>query len=296
MKRLMLVLISGCSLLSLQAQNHSNPGSNHGNSFEELNYLLPTPNTYRTASGAPGPNYWQQRADYDIAVELDEPTNTITGSETVTYFNNSPNPLSFLWLQLDENFHNPTSESNLSNTSKMQNRMTDVQLTNLEPSRKLDGYGVNITRATNAAGQALKYTINQTMMRLELPMVLSPGQKFSFKLNWNFKIPDKLTRYGRGGYEYFADDDNNLYSIAQFFPRMAVYSDFQGWQTLQFTSGSEFALNFGNYKVSITVPADHIIAATGECQNYKSLLTGDQYARWIKAQTSKEPVEVVTLD
>jgi hypothetical protein len=124
------------------------------------------------------------------------------------------------------------------------------------------------------------------MMRVELPATLKPGEKFAFKLNWNFKIPDKLTRYGRGGFEHFADDDNNLYSIAQFYPRMAVYSDYQGWQTLQFTSGAEFALNFGNFKVSITVPADHIIAATGECENLRSVLTSTQLSRWQKAQTS----------
>ena len=296
MKKVMSVCLLVLCVYGAQSQHQSNPGSNHGNSFEDLNYLLPTPNNYRTASGAPGPNYWQQRADYDISVELDEPNNTLTGSETITYFNNSPTPLTYLWLQLDENFHNPASESNHATTGKMQNRMTDVQLSNLEPWRKLEGYGVNITSATDATGKTLSYTINQTMMRLELPMTLSPGQKFAFKLKWNYKIPDKLTRYGRGGFEYFADDDNNLYSIAQFYPRMAVYSDFQGWQTLQFTSGAEFALNFGNFKVSITVPSDHIVAATGECQNYKNLLTGDQFARWTKAQTSKEPVEVVTLD
>lgn len=296
MKRLLcfLALVPlGCSAVIAQVQ--SNPNSNHGNRFEELNFLLPTPNVYRTASGAPGPSYWQQRADYDIAVELDEPNNVLTGSETVTYYNNSPNPLRFLWLQLDENFHNPSSDNNLANTSQMDNRMTNDQLEKLEPWRRLQGYGVNITKATDGSFRPLKYTINQTMMRIELPETLNPGQKFVFRLSWNFRIPDKLTRYGRGGFEYFADDDNNLYSIAQFYPRMAVYSDFQGWQTLQFTSGAEFALNFGNFKVSITVPADHIVAATGECQNYKSLLTPEQYNRWQQAQTAKQPIEIVTL-
>jgi hypothetical protein len=295
-KTLVVIGLTITSLFNAEAQNQSNPGSNHGNSFEELNYLLPTPNEYRTASGAPGARYWQQRADYDIAVELDELNNILTGSETITYFNNSPNPLSYLWLQVDENFHNPTSESNHTGTGKMQPRMTDADLVKLEPWRKLQGYGVNITKATDGVGNPLKFTINQTMMRVEMPAVLKPGQKFVFKLTWNYKIPDKLTRYGRGGFEYFADDDNNLYSIAQFYPRMAVYSDFQGWQTLQFTSGAEFALNFGNFKVSITVPADHIVAATGECQNLKSLLTTAQFNRWQQAQTAKEPVEIVTLD
>lgn len=291
-----LLLITGFGLTSLGNAQLSNPGSNHGNRFEELSYLLATPNEYRTASGAPGPKYWQQRADYDISVEVDEPNNVLTGSETITYYNNSPNSLGYLWLQLDENYHNPSSESNYAGSSHIEPRMTDAQLTNLEPWRKLQGYGVNITRVTDNGLRSLKYTINQTMMRVDLPAPLLPGQRFVFRLEWNFKIPDKLTRGGRGGYEHFAEDDNNLYSIAQFYPRMAVYSDFQGWQTLQFTSGAEFALTFGNFKVNITVPADHIIAATGECQNYKSVLTAAQFSRWQQAQTAKQPIEIVTLD
>ena len=295
MKKLLICCVCFCfSYLTARSQL-SNPGSNHANRFEELNYLLATPNEYRTASGAPGPKYWQQRADYDISVELDEPNKVLKGTETVTYFNNSPNPLNYIWLQLDENYHNPASDNNYTNTSRMDSRMTDAQLTNLEPWRKLQGYGMNITRATDAAFRPLKYTINQTMMRIDLPNTLNPGQRFVFKLTWNYKIPDKLTRYGRGGYEHFAEDDNNLYSIAQFYPRLAVYSDFQGWQTIQFTSGAEFALTFGNFKVSITVPADHIVASTGECRNYRNVLTAAQFKRWQQAQTAKDPVEVVTL-
>ncbi len=274
----------------------NNPGVNHGNKFEELNYLLASPNEYRTASGAPGPKYWQQRADYDMALEIDEPNNLLKGSETITYYNNSPTPLTYLWMQIDENFHNPNSDNNHSGNSTMQNRMSDAQLTNLEPWRKLQGYGVNITRVADAALRPLVYTINQTMMRIDLPSALQPGQSFVYKIDWNYKINDKATRGGRGGYEFFAVDSNNLYSITQFYPRMAVYSDFQGWQTLQFIGGPEFALCFGNFKVNITVPADHIVAATGECQNYKNLLTSAQYSRWQQAQSSSQPIEVVTLD
>ena len=275
---------------------YNNPGVNHGNKFEELNYLLASPNEYRTASGAPGPKYWQQRADYDMAVEIDEPNNVLRGSETITYYNNSPTPLTYLWMQIDENFHNPNSDNNHSSNSTMQSRMSDAQLTNLEPWRKLQGYGINITRVADAALRPLTYTINQTMMRIDLPTALQPGQTFVYKINWNYKINDKATRGGRGGYEFFAEDSNNLYSITQFYPRMAVYSDFQGWQTLQFIGGPEFALCFGNFKVNITVPADHIVAATGECQNYKTLLTSTQYSRWQQAQTAAQPTEVVTLE
>jgi Peptidase family M1 domain len=281
--------------LASMAQQDHNPGANHGNRFEQLDWLLATPNEYRTASGAPGPKYWQQRADYDIKVTIDEPNNLLSGSETVTYYNNSPDVLSYIWLQLDENFHAPGSDNNTDNTGKMPARPNSTMLTMMDAENHLKGYGVNITAVKDAAGKALVYTINQTMMRIEIPGSLKPGQKFIFNVNWNFKIPDKATRGGRGGYEYFAEDDNNLYSIAQWFPRMAVYSDFQGWQHLQFTGGSEFALTFGNYKVAITVPSDHIVAATGVCQNYKSLLTPAQMQRWNQAQTTKEPVEIVTL-
>lgn len=294
MRLITLVLLS-LSISVLHAQSH-NPGSNHANRFEELDYMLQSPSEYRTASGAPGPKYWQQRADYNIAVELDEPNNRITGTETITYFNNSPDVLSYVWLQLDENFHNPQADVNRDNTGKMQDRMTNQQLDALEPWRRLDGYGINLTRVVNAAGKALKYTIVKTMMRIDLPEALKPGQQFVFTIDWNYKVPDKLTRYGRGGYEYFAEDDNNLYSIAQFYPRMAVYSDFKGWQHLQFRSGAEFALNFGNFNLKITVPADHVVAATGECLNYKEVMTPKEYERWQSAQTAKDIVEIVTLD
>jgi len=283
------------SFVSAQAQPLRNPGSNHGNRFEQLDYLLQDPNEYRTASGAPGPKYWQQRADYDINVDINEEANVLTGAETVTYFNNSPDILTYIWLQVDENFHHPNSDNNHDKPSSMGSRLTHQQLLQMNPKEYLNGYGVNITALTDATGRPLKYTVNQTMMRVEMPIPLKPGQKFVFKVNWNYKIPDKLTRYGRGGYEYFAEDDNNLYSIAQWFPRLAVYSDFQGWQNMQFSGGSEFALTFGNYKVNITVPEDHIVAATGECKNLAAVLTPTQMARWQQAQTATEPIEVVTL-
>ncbi|MES2329534.1 MAG: M1 family metallopeptidase [Bacteroidota bacterium] len=282
--------------LSSNAQlQRNNPGSNHANRFEELDYLLQSPNEYRTASGAPGPKYWQQRADYDIAVELDEPNNIIKGTETITYSNNSPDVLTYIWLQLDENFHKPDADVNRDNPSKILDRMTDQQLNALEPWRRLDGYGLNLTRVIDATGKAIKYTLVKTMMRIDLAEPLKPGQKFIFTIDWNYKVPDKLTRYGRGGYEHFADDDNNLYSIAQFYPRMAVYSDFKGWQHLQFRSGAEFALNFGNFNLKITVPADHVVAATGECVNYKQMMSAKEFDRWQNAQQAKDVVEIVTL-
>ena len=278
----------------LMAQLDKNPGGNHGNRFEQLDFLLQSPNEYRTASGAPGPRYWQQRADYDIAVEVDEASNVLTGSETVTYYNNSPDVLSYIWLQLDENFHRRTAEAARAATSSIPGRITEQTLANYSQDR-LEGLGVNITLLADAAGKNLTYTINQTMMRIDLPVPLKPGQKFVFRINWNYKI-NRKAQGDRGGYEHFRDDDNNLYSITQFFPRLAVYSDFQGWQHLQFTGGSEFALTFGNYKVKITVPADHIVASTGECRNYAQVLTAAQQQRLAKAKDAREPIFIVTLD
>jgi hypothetical protein len=277
------------------AQPEHNPGSNHGNRFEQLDYLLATPNEYRTASGAPGPKYWQQRADYDIKAEIDEEKNILTASETVTYYNNSPDVLTYIWLQVDENFHHAQSDNNRDNTGKMPSRMTERQMREMEVDKYMEGYGVNLTKVLDAAGKPLSYTVNQTMMRIDLPAPLKPGQRFVFRIDWNYRINNKSDIRGRGGYERFEEDGNNLYSITQWFPRMAVYSDFTGWQHLQFTGGSEFALTFGNYKVAITVPSDHIVASTGECTNYKSVLTPTQLARWQQAQATKEPVEIVTL-
>ena len=166
----------------------------------------------------------------------------------------------------------------------------------MEMGKNGDGGGVNLLKVTDALGKPLKYTVNKTMMRLELPTVLKPGQQFIFKIDWNYNITDRMTAGGRGGYEYFPEDGNYLFTMTQWYPRLCVYSDFQGWQNHQFTGRGEFALTFGNFKVQMTVPADHVIGATGECQNYQQVLTPAQYARWQKAQTAKEPVEIVTLD
>lgn len=291
-KQLYLAGVLCCSVLSLQAQN--NPGSNHGNRFEQLGTMLQTPNMYRSASGAPGPKYWQQRADYDIEAQLDDEKQRLTGAETITYFNNSPDPLTYLWLQLDENEHDAKGDNQQFNESRMSDKMTLATLNSLLPSNK--DLGVKIVKLTDGDGKALPYTINQTMLRIDLPKPLMPGEKYKFKVNWWYNLSDRMTIGGRGGYEYFPEDKNYLYTISQWYPRLAVYSDFQGWQNKQFTGRGEFALTFGNFRVRMTVPADHVVGATGECQNYKEVLTPAQYQRWQQAQNSKEPVEVVNLD
>ena len=282
---------------SIAQDIRNNPTSNHGNKFEQLGTILPTPNEYRTASGAPGPKYWQQRADYDIKATLDEKNLMLHGAETVTYFNNSPDVLTYIWLQLDENEHSSVKNAGYADGSSLSRSFSPTAIDKLADEKKDNGYGVNILKATDALGKNLKYTVNKTMMRIELPTSLKPGQKFVFNIDWNYKISDRMTVGGRGGYEFFPEDGNHLFTMAQWFPRLAVYSDFQGWQHHQFTGRGEFALAFGNYNVAITVPGDHVVMATGSCQNYPAVLSAAQLARWNKALTSyKEPVEVVTLD
>jgi len=297
MKKLLSFGIMFLTVLTVIAQDiRNNPGSNHGNKFEQLGTILPTPNEYRTASGAPGPKYWQQRADYDIKATLDEKNLMLHGAETITYFNNSPDVLTYIWLQLDENEHSTTKNAGYPDGSSLGRGMSPAMIDNLEEAKTDNGLGVNILKITDLLGAKLKYTVNKTMMRVELPTALKPGQKFAFKVDWNYKITDRMTVGGRGGFEFFPEDGNHLFTMAQWYPRLAVYSDFQGWQHHQFTGRGEFALTFGNYKVAITVPSDHVVMATGACQNYPAVLSPAQLARWNKAQTSTEPVEVVTLE
>jgi Peptidase family M1 domain len=284
----------------VQAQNiMNNPTSNHGNKFEQLGTILPTPNEYRTASGAPGSKYWQQRADYDITCTLDEKTQKLTGIETVTYFNNSPDVLTYIWLQLDENEHSTINNANYQDASFLNNNkaISANSLKNMADEKKDNGYGFQIAKLTEAiTGKALKYTVNKTMMRVELPTPLKPGMQFKFVCSWSYKISDRMAMGGRGGYEYFAEEGNHIFTMAQWYPRLCVYSDFQGWQNHQFTGRGEFALTFGNYKVAMTVPADHVVLSTGEGQNFAQVLTPTQLKRWQQAQTAKDVVEIVTLD
>jgi hypothetical protein len=275
---------------------HNNPGSNHGNKFEQLGTILNTPNEQRTASGAPGVKYWQQRADYDIKCKLDEKTQTLTGAETVTYFNNSPDPLDYIWLQLDENEHSNINNANYQSSSVMPKVAGTMALERAQVAKEDNGYGDKILSITDAAGKSLPYVINKTMMRVDLPAVLKSGQSYVFNVKWTYKISDRQVMGGRGGYEFFPADGNYLFTMTQWYPRLCVYSDFQGWQNHQFTGRGEFALTFGNFKVQMTVPADHVVGGTGECVNYASVLSPEKLARYNKAKTSVVPVQIVTLD
>ncbi|MBL7884244.1 MAG: M1 family metallopeptidase [Bacteroidia bacterium] len=279
------------------AQNiQNNPKSNHGNKFEQLGTILPDANTYRSASGAPGFQYWQQKADYKINAFLDEKDLRLHGDEEITYYNNSPDELNYLWLQLDENQHNPNNEANNFDGSQKTLPITTNQLDALDYKKQLQGYGVNILSVTDKNGKALKYVINNTMMRIDLESPLATKQNIVFKIKWNYKIPERLKIGGRGGYELFSEDGNCVFTITQWYPRMCVYNDYQGWNNKQFTGRGEFALVFGDFEVNMKVPADHIIASTGTCSNINELLSPEQLSRWNKSQGSTTPIEIVTLE
>jgi hypothetical protein len=259
--------------------------------FAQLDQLLPTPNEYRNASGGPGHAYYQQKADYKIALSIDDKTQKLTGVETITYTNNSPDYLEFLWLQLDQNIYNQDSESKLIEVEKMEDfkSIGDVK-------KRLFYYdgGFKIDAITTTSGQKMSYAINKTMLRINLSKPLAPHSSISFTVKWWYNINDRMAVGGRSGYEYFEKDKNYLYTVAQFFPRMCVYSDVEGWQNKQFLGKGEFALPFGDYEVSITVPADHIVGATGELQNPSNVLTSEERNRFEKAKKSDSPIIIVT--
>ena len=265
-----------------------------GRKFEQLGEALPTPNSYRTGSGAPGVDYWQQRADYKINVEINDETQVLTGSETITYYNQSPDILRYLWVQLDQNVREKGNLADATRQVGVQDsvpaKFFDAALGTLD----YDG-GYDIKSVKDSNGQDLPYTINRTMMRIDLPSPLSPGNNITFSIDWSYNIYDRMLVDGRGGYEYFPVDGNYAYTCAQWYPRMAVYDDYEGWQNKQFIGRGEFALTFGDFEVNITVPSDHIVAASGELQNAKQVLTNKQLERFEEAKnTYDKPVFIVT--
>ncbi len=277
-----------------EAPEQTEPGRSTPSKFEQMYQEFATPNTYRSASGAPGPDYYQQQADYKMDIELDDRNARIAGEETITYHNNSPDDLEFLWLQLDQNVRTKDTKSALRNGEAVSEAYRPEQFSEQYLSQPFDG-GFNIEFLKDSDGKPLPYTINQTMMRVDLPQPLKSGEQVSFSLKWWYNIPDHTVNRARSGYEYFPEDGNRAYVIAQFFPRMAVYSDVEGWQNHQFWGNGEFALPFGNYEVNITVPADHILDGTGELQNRDEVFSREMMNRYEQAKKSYEkPVIIVT--
>lgn len=260
--------------------------------FRQLEEILPTPNEYRAASGAPGHRYWQQKVDYDIKVEIDDVNQRCIGAEKITYRNNSPDTLTYLWLQLDQNIFEPGSDSNLTVTSPDLSRMSYARASMLMRDPFPGGY--KISSVKDVLGAPLPFTVVKTMMRIDLKKALAPGEATSFSVDWSFNIVNAKKIPARSGYEYFAEDKNYIYEMAQWFPRMAAYYDVYGWQHKQFLGAGEFTLEFGDYKVAITVPDDHIVASTGVLQNPQQVLTAAQRTRLAEADKASKPVLIVT--
>ncbi len=276
------------AVFAANAQENTNT-----NKFKQLKQELATPNVYRTASGAPGHEYWQQKANYKIAIILDDAKQQIHGQETITYENKSPDVLNYLWLQMDQNMRAKTSDTYKTQTSKLSERVTFSQLKRM--NHQFDG-GFKLEDVKDENGNDLHFTVNKTMMRIDLPKQLDPGSSFTFSIKWWYNINDRMKDGGRSGYEYFEDEDNYLYTIAQFYPRMAVYNDVEGWQNKQFLGTGEFTLPFGDFEVSLTVPSDHIVGATGVLQNATDVLTKKQRDLFEKAKNADSPVFIVSQD
>ncbi|MFE3870029.1 M1 family metallopeptidase [Flavobacterium sp. ZS1P70] len=297
MKKISLLLFLPAILLAQEKASTvtpKQPGKYDTNKFSQMYDLLATPNMFRTASGAPGPAYYQQQADYKIDVELDDKNAKLSGLETVTYYNNSPDNLEYLWVQLDQNQAAKNSQSPLAEGEKIEQVLPAEKFANKYLKQGTDR-GFKIEYVKDAKGNPLSYVINQTMMRINLATPLKPGEKFIFSTKWWYNINDYIQDGGRSGYEPFEKEGNKLYVIAQFYPRMAVYNDVEGWQNMQFWGGGEFALPFGNFDVNVTVPADHVMDATGELMNRSEVFTPAQVKRYELAQKSfDKPVVIVT--
>ncbi|MFC4269601.1 M1 family metallopeptidase [Polaribacter marinivivus] len=293
MRKLALLLFAICFVGSSYAQK-AKEGHTNQNKFRQLKQELPTPNLQRTASGAPGKEYTQQQVDYKMDIVLDDANTKITGSETITYHNNSADELAYLWVQLDQNMRAADSKTPDIQPTSLPKKMSKNRFERSFPEKPFDG-GFNIMSVTNTDGSKLSHTINQTMMRINLPKPLASGETFEFNISWWYNINNHRTQGGRSGYEHFDENDNNNYVIAQFYPRMCVYDNVEGWQNDQFWGRSEFALEFGDFAVNITVPEDHMLGATGVLQNENEVYSKKELKRLEEAKnTFDNPVIIRT--
>lgn len=284
---------SACIALILVASS-ANAQNTNTNKFKQLGQELSTPNVYRTASGAPGHMYWQQKVDYKMDIELDDENQVVRGEEEITYTNNSPDALEYLWVQLDQNMRAKNSNTYKIQQGKIADGMSIWEYTRM--FHNFDG-GFKLDYVKDENDKNYDIAINQTMMRIDLDQPLKKGEQAIIKIKWWYNINDRMQIGGRSGYEYFSKDDNYLYTIAQFFPRMAVYSDVEGWQNKQFLGRGEFAVPFGDYEVNISAPIDMVLGGTGEIQNLSEMLSVAQYNRYLEARESTDkPVVIVTQE
>ena len=298
MKKIGLLLFSIVFITSVNFAQDSKTKAGHTNQnkFKQLKELLPTPNLQRTASGAPGLKYTQQKVDYTMDIILDDTNTRIYGNETITYHNNSDDSLAYLWVQLDQNMRAADSKTPDIQSSSIPNSTSEKRFNKSYMEAAFDG-GFKIESVKNTDDTNLSHIVNQTMMRINLETPLASGEKFQFKIKWWYNINNHRTDGGRSGYEHFSKDGNNNYVIAQFYPRMCVYDNVEGWQNDQFWGRSEFALEFGDFTVNITTPEDHMLGATGILKNESEVLSRKELKRLEKARTTFDnPVLIRTQD
>ena len=317
MRFVVVALAAAITCLGAYSQGIQQTKGNFEDKFRQLDEVLPTPNVYRNAAGEPGHQYWQQQADYDIEVALDEDARRLNATETITYKNNSPDTLRYLWLQLDQNIFKADSMAELSNDfggvgrrgpltiapgAEGLNSPPKLSFGELRRQQSFDDntYGYDITAVVDRRGAPLSHTIVGTLMRIDLPRPLAPGQTTVFRVDWEYNIVEEDAVSARSGYEHFPDDaregGNDIFLLAQWFPRMIAYTDYEGWHNKEFLGRGEFTLEFGDYEVEITVPNDHIVSSTGVLQNPRQVLTATQRQRLSEARDADSPVFIVTPD
>jgi hypothetical protein len=243
---------------------------------------LPAANQYRTGSGRPGPAYWQQRVDYRIAATLDTARGEIRGRETVHYTNNSPDALGYVWMHLEQNICGPGSI-----TEKLDQPPIVFLGSTFDFTCKGFRGGVTLERVS-VSGRTIRPDVFGTTMRIDLPRPLATGRAVDIDIVWRFLVPP----YGAGR----MGRDGPLYEIAQWYPRLAVYDDLRGWNHEPYIGAGEFYLEYGSFDVSLTVPANYVVLATGTLQNPAAVLTPTQQRRLAMARSSTQPVAVITAD
>ncbi|MEL6487284.1 MAG: aminopeptidase, partial [Pseudomonadota bacterium] len=307
-----MLLLALCVAVPASAQGIQQTKGSFEDKFRQLDEVLADPNVYRNASGAPGHQYWQQQADYKITADLDEDGRRLTAKATITYKNNSPDTLPWIWMQLDQNIFKRDSMAELTTTFGGPGRRgpaisaasgsspAKLSLEELRRQQAMEdnSYGYDITRVSLSNGRALEHVIVGTLMRIDLATPLRPGQSVSFNIDWSFNIVEENVIYARSGYEHFPDDPreggNDIFLFAQWFPRLVAYSDYEGWHNKEFLGRGEFTLEFGDYDVTMTVPNDHIVASTGVLANPSSVLTATQRQRLAEARNADAPMFIVT--
>lgn len=298
-----LKLIAGCTLAltslcgisrAQQSPAATQPGSNYNyhDAFAPFFYTK-NGSEFRAADGQQGPKYWQNRANYQLAARLNDQTNEVTGTEVLTYTNNSPQRLSFLWMQLDQNLFKADSRGSAIIPPSGSRNGTGGRAAMADAGYKIKS--VKMVAAKGGAATELKYLINDTRMQIFLTpaqIVAANGGQIKLTIEYSYIVPE----YGSDRTGIQNTKNGKIYTVAQWYPRMYVYDDIMGWNALPYTGPSEFYLEYGDFDLSITAPANHIVVASGELQNPSEVYTPEQLKRWAAAEKSENTVIIRSAD